>query len=272
MIKPMLLTDWEAPRDMVFPGYAQPKLNGVRALYDPAIGFYTRQHKLWKPEVLAHIKPPASAHVLDGELYCHGMSRQEINARVAVNRIEAHPDAAAITYHIFDVVNTAKAFRHRNEALGKLSGGEYWTIVETKYCKCRDIFFAFYKAWLATGYEGAVIRHCESPYECGVRSPWTVRRKPVYREWFRVTAGYDGRGEKAGMLGGFIVELRNGNTNAVGSGLNDPQRRAFREAKPRWVLIEYRGLSLDDKLVEPVIVDNSFEEEMPQLVAVEEVA
>jgi len=68
------------PKFSSYPCYVQPKLNGVRALYqrgqDTFWTFQSRDEKTWKTEVLAHIgnelcSLELGSVILDGELYVH---------------------------------------------------------------------------------------------------------------------------------------------------------------------------------------------------------
>src|SRR5262249_36888189 len=117
-MKPMLART-VGPKFSHYPCYVQPKLNGVRALYQAGV-FQSRDEKLWQPEVVKHLTDELGQFsqylgnvCLDGEFYCHGMRLQEINGAIAVNRKEPCKVTPQICFHVFDVVNPHEKFSNR---------------------------------------------------------------------------------------------------------------------------------------------------------------
>src|SRR4030095_10411501 len=115
-MKPMLART-VGPKFNLYPCYVQPKLNGVRALYQHAT-FQSRDEKVWKPKVLQHITEELNSLglgnlILDGELYKHGWRLQTINGAVAVNRGNPREDTSEVEFHVFDVVDPMVTFSTR---------------------------------------------------------------------------------------------------------------------------------------------------------------
>ena len=74
------------PHRVTYPCYVQPKLNGIRALYQNG-NFQSRDQLPFPPGLLNHLSSPLQSAfdpsvILDGELYVHGWPLQRINAAV----------------------------------------------------------------------------------------------------------------------------------------------------------------------------------------------
>ena len=112
-----LLSHIYAPHRIIYPVHVQPKLNGVRALYQ-AGHFQSRDELPWNNGVLRHLTEPLKGIlpedvILDGELYVHGWPLQKINAAIAVNRYHPTNESPNIEFHVFDVVDFSKPFDER---------------------------------------------------------------------------------------------------------------------------------------------------------------
>lgn len=115
-MKPLLAHVYE-PHRVTFPCFCQPKLNGIRALYQ-AGRFQSRDEHPFSAELLDHLaRPLRSAFtdniILDGELYVHEWSLQRINGAVTPVRKEEKEDTKKVGYHVFDVVDFNKSFEER---------------------------------------------------------------------------------------------------------------------------------------------------------------
>ena len=115
-MKPLLAHIYE-PHRVTYPCYVQPKLNGIRALYQNG-RFQSRDEIPYGQSLLAHLAAPLASCfgaevILDGELYVHGWPLQRINA--AVTPVRQHPteDTLKVEYHVFDVVDFRKSFDQR---------------------------------------------------------------------------------------------------------------------------------------------------------------
>jgi len=180
---PMLAKDFD-PKKLVFPCLAQPKLDGVRCLAqweDGRIVLTSRGGKEWTEvphinEELAKILP--KDHMLDGELYVHGMSLQNITRLVKKNR----PETVQVQYHVYDMpVVCGGDFDQygRHLALYALFGFVYPPdkpktphIVKcpTTVIHNQEELDQFEEQCLADGYEGAIARNYMGLYQFGYRS------------------------------------------------------------------------------------------------------
>ncbi len=148
---------------------SMPKLNGLRCMYIPGRGFFSRDGKRWNDAVLNHIIPPTTDYILDGELYCHGMSLQKINAAVAVSRIEPGQDAELIEFRAFDLVEPKYNALTRMLLLDKIfadSKGKTANIrpIQWSICKTRIELDMCYHDYLDQSYEGQMLKSVFGSY------------------------------------------------------------------------------------------------------------
>jgi ATP-dependent DNA ligase len=170
-MKPMLAKKFTA-RKINYPCFVQPKLNGIRGLYLGGDTFQSRSYgleieKQWHPDVVAPFvnRLRSTRFFFDGEFYAHGMSLQQINSRIGVNRNSPHPDASAISYNIFDIISDEP--QHiRIEQLEALESVLKLpvAIVPTYYCVSAAFAEQAYKRFRDDGYEGMIYREFSSPY------------------------------------------------------------------------------------------------------------
>lgn len=161
------------PRFSSFPCYVQPKLNGVRALYQNG-KFASRDEHIWGDKVLRHLTDELhqqfhSDLILDGELYVHGWRLQQINGAVAVNRSEPRDDTHKVQFHVFDVVDPTQPFSERaiyvlNEI--RMRSFSHVKAVETSICHSTSDLDFYFSYFVSLGYEGIMIRP-DGPYEFG---------------------------------------------------------------------------------------------------------
>lgn len=171
------------PKYNKYPTYVQPKLNGIRALYQNGI-FQSRDEKLWKSGVLQHLVdelhslPLDASPILDGELYVHNWKLQRINGAVAVNRLEPIPDTLRVEYHIFDRVAENTPFSERWIAFKHILETKlclHIKIVPTDYINNTVGLDSLFNYWTALGYEGVMLRP-DGPYEYGETPHGTQKR------------------------------------------------------------------------------------------------
>jgi hypothetical protein len=100
MNKPMLAKAFSDAGALTYPLYAQPKLNGLRAMWDGR-DFWARP----RPSGVRHKLAPAQGLILymramyptplDGELYVHGLPLGRVNSRAKTG--------GELEYHAFDI-------------------------------------------------------------------------------------------------------------------------------------------------------------------------
>jgi DNA ligase-1 len=216
---------------------SMPKLNGLRCMYIPGQGFYSRDGKRWNDAVLAHIIPPTTDYILDGELYCHGMSLQKINAAVGVNRIEAGPDAERIKFFAFDLVEPKFNALTRMLLLEKIVNDhreeiEMLTMIEWEICKTRIELDDCYKAYVDQNYEGQMLKSVFGSYMpqgTKERSTMNLQKRKAFldAEFFCVDRVVSDEGKCKGKLGALKFVTSKGVSFEVGTGFTDEEREEY---------------------------------------------
>lgn len=177
-MKPLLAHVYE-PHRITYPCYVQPKLNGIRALYQN--GYFQSRDQLPFPKgLLAHLSNSLRTIfgpevILDGELYVHGWPLQRINAAVTPVRQQPTEDTKLVTYNVFDVVDFTKTFEDRfSIAEKRLSYDERNLVflVDTRRGMGTEHTDACYKAFVDDGYEGMMYRLGDCPYTVLKQTEW----------------------------------------------------------------------------------------------------
>jgi ATP-dependent DNA ligase len=248
-MKPMLARTI-GPKFASFPCYLQPKLNGVRALYQAEV-FQSRDKKLWQVGVLSHlleelatIKRYLGPIILDGELYVHGWKLQRINGAVAVNRREPIPDTLKICYYVFDVVDTSRNFSERfleeTKQILIEAALPHIQVVSTCHAWLREEVDLEFTNCIANGFEGIMLRP-DGPYELNKRSKYLWKYKSWHDAEFICVGVTTGQGKAAIGIGALICTIGpNGPTFEIGTGFSDDERIEFAENSPVGKLIRVK--------------------------------
>lgn len=199
-VKPMLATDWTKVKDIKFPCYIQPKLDGVRCLmlveYDgdyADVTFLSRSGKEYT--TLTHIEQDVllytddlgldseGSFILDGEIYSDELTFQEITQAVK----KQYPNSLKLKFRAYDVVNSDTQEK-RLEALDQLIkaiASEHIVEVETRKIDEKSHVKLWHDRWVQEGYEGAMLRHLDGIYGQGQRSRDLLKVKEFDANEFR---------------------------------------------------------------------------------------
>lgn len=235
-----------------WPYYATPKLNGIRALWVPKVGFFNGDGIPWEPGVLGRIEEALAFtdQWIDGELYVHGMSLQWINSVVAINRRSAHPEIDKMQFHAFDLPQVAAGFEDRIALLRNgLRDVPRMQVLDYKRCACCDQGDASFKAYASMGYEGAVYKH--PGYYYPGRTKMMIKRKLWIDDDFDIVKLLPGQeGKHDHSMGAVICKTASGLEFEVGSfAFNDTVRLNlfFQNPPPTRAKIRYQSLTEDGK-------------------------
>ncbi len=239
---PMLVRKYEdEKKHLKYPMFVQTKLDGARmvvyldksphAKTPPTfenVVMYTRQKKDYvgfdpiRKELLPALvdmwdETNNESIYLDGELYKHGMSLQDISGAVRNPKRATMPNYAGIKYHMFDVFYPSSlhlTFEQRLEYLedtfAAMDGKPKCVVqVPTYTAKNEAAQEALYKKFLRDKYEGAILRNADSLYlahptknSMQIRSKFVLKRKMKYSAEYEVvdfTEGKKGRDRGAIM-------------------------------------------------------------------------
>lgn len=169
---------------------------------------------------------------LDGELYCHGMSFEDI-VSITSRTQNLHPDHKRIQYHVFDVVNDAPQMQ-RQLTIEQLRGISPWLAVAPFYlCYNLEQVLSAYDKIIEDHYEGIIVRHLNNLYE-RKRSTLVMKFKPKKQDEYEIT-GYqeeiDKEGMEKGSLGALVCKSGDGNLFNVGTGFSAEQRQILWEVR-----------------------------------------
>ena len=184
-----------------FPCGLQPKYDGVRCLTDGQSA-WSRNGKLWKPEIVEHLMWDTNGTILDGELILYpewGGFQKTTSAVTKVSELTPH-----LQHYVYDClpdgVNHSYEQRYRYlqhlfkqaESVGELP--ENVILVKTITCTSEAHAIRLHDKCVAAGYEGAIVRNWEGIYGIDKRSYDLQKIKVFTTEEFEIVDCIDGNG------------------------------------------------------------------------------
>jgi ATP-dependent DNA ligase len=209
-IEPMLAHKFRDHADKIkFPAFVQPKLDGIRCIAIIENGVATLWSRTRKPITgVPHIiedletKFPDTNIIFDGELYNHSY-KNKFEEIVSFVRQEIPKEGhKVVQYHIYDIVDTTKTFKQRQEWLVthrqniESNTPVVLSLVHTHEVEDDDVLMYWFTSWRMEGYEGAMVRNSKSMYE-GKRSYGLQKIKEFDDAEFKITGVKSGRGRMA---------------------------------------------------------------------------
>jgi ATP-dependent DNA ligase len=201
-LKPMLAHEFKKRHDagkVQFPVDVQPKFDGVRCLAYRKNGRVMLQSRGGDPYDVEHIRaaletvlPYQPDLVLDGELYTHEVSRQNIISLVK----RPQPESIDLGYRVYDIAFLSEApmpwharrdflaewFEMHEDALSTHPIFEVASIEAHNAQQVKDLHDAYVKE----GFEGAIIRQRQGMYRFAYRSHDLLKMKVFLEEDFEV--------------------------------------------------------------------------------------
>ena len=283
MYFPMLAAkEKDGRKHIKFPAIVQPKYNGTRAITTMAatdkpdnILIYSRSKKEY-PD-LSYIKKELTSVLvemydkknkesiyLDGELYKHGYSLQEISS--IVRNVQSTKKINYVIYDCFYPSRMDMPYYERNQLLDsifeKLQDAKYITRAPNYDVHNFDEVDKVFNKVVNDKYEGVIIRNLDAPYTgkknsvSGTRSKNLVKMKPIYHDEFEVVGYTEGkRGNSKGAVI-WIVKTKNGKRLNITPQLSyeeryklykDCEKNFVKKYKGRMLTVEYESLSDDGK-------------------------
>ncbi|HEY8365682.1 MAG TPA: hypothetical protein VIL57_00915 [Bacteroidia bacterium] len=241
----LLLAPNELPQvaNIRYPVYVSPKMDGFRCVYYKGQLWSRQGIPIANQNLISYFSSLQGIkdYVLDGELYLHGTSFQNLSK---VLRNETLPLPKGLKFVLFDCIEVSswEAQECKKPYVRRLS--DLRVVVNTLADRKKIIDVAqdkvetskdlvdLYKQYLKDGYEGAMVRDMDGYYKwkrVTVKSGEVLKLKPKENLDVTVESIYDGEGKYAGMAGGFTFSF-NGNSVRCGSGLTDLDRKAMAES------------------------------------------
>jgi len=210
--------------------YAQPKYDGNRCLARKDGGVVVLTSRTGKVFDLPHIEEALqcvmrSGDVFDGEIYQHGVPLNEIRSLVTRYRSESEK----LQYHIYDAPIDAPFLERSVVIQGRMTkaAGSVLSRVPTIRVATELELMKFQADCIAEGYEGAMLRWGEAPYEAGKRSQSLLKVKTFMDAEFCIVDVREGRGTFKGMAI-FACLTKDGNEFEVTApGTHDEKRYAW---------------------------------------------
>lgn len=198
-IKPMLAktVNWNK---VTYPCLVQPKFDGIRCLMfivDNEAMFLSRKGKDYTP-VLTHIADeisnlryhetdPMPDMILDGEIYAHDLSFQQILSAVK----KKGPNTPKLKFRLYDIVNDKPAKQRWDDVL--MFDADYATdLIEISPFRImwdRQSIKTWHDILVADKYEGAMIRLENGRYKQGARSSELLKVKEFDDGEFEIIGG-----------------------------------------------------------------------------------
>jgi len=235
VLLPMLAhTFQKRGHDIVYPCYAQPKLDGVRCLAkkidDKTIKYYSRMGKEFT--TLEHLTEDllaimSTGQVFDGEIYSHDHTFQEMIRLVKKEREGVN----FLRYCVFDIVDTIKTFEDRFvkdlyekfdyvQSVGSRvvvickNPSKNILVVATETVDSDDDIKFLHSKMIDLGFEGLILRNADGKYQLKSRSKDLQKYKEFQDEEFEIVGGQPSTGTEAGCVI-FTVKNKKGQQFAV---------------------------------------------------------
>lgn len=192
----------------------QPKLDGGRMIAviaeDFSVSLWTRTRK--RIYSMNHVADRLATVAkkknwknleLDGEAYLHGKDNFE-QLMSAFRKERTTPESEKLQYWVYDCVRDEN-FKNRLGFIADLHliGGSMVRLVDTDFVTGEDKIMELHEKHVSAGYEGAMVRLLDRPYE-NKRSDQLLKLKKFLDEEFTILGLEEGRGKLIGHCGAFV--------------------------------------------------------------------
>lgn len=216
----------ERKSKVIYPGFVQPKLDGIRCIcisFGDKASLWSRTRKPITscPHIekeMAKLSKLATEYgvpdcIFDGELYNHDLKDEFEEIVSAVRSEEPSEESMKIQYHIYDIVIKDQPQFKRADSLFYLKDTvkqlnlKHIKIVETKMVLGENDVDNHFERFLDAGYEGAMYRDYEALY-ANTRSDGLLKIKKFQDAEFEIVGVEEGRGKLKGHAGAFICHIK----------------------------------------------------------------
>lgn len=252
---PMLAHDYEkAKKKIKYPVDTQPKLNGVRCLASwrgDSIWLMSRGGKDYE---VTHLQRDIAAFlpddmVLDGEIYLHGVSLQQVVKLVKKYRKGETEKLQLWVYDIFSADDVDRPWRERRTVLSKLHPSSKSIVqVQTFAVASETEVYLAQQRFVEQGFEGSIVRLPDGPYELGHRSNNLLKVKTSMDAEYPITGYETGVGKFEGSVIWHCVTPEGKDFKVVPRGTMEERQEWLREAAThvgKKLTVRYFGFTED---------------------------
>ena len=199
-----------------------PKLDGMRCIVK-SNGMFSRNGKpiLSSPHIYEALKPLFQYnqdYIFDGELYADKLANDfdklmSLAKKSKPTKEDILESSEVLEYHIYDFPYWDDTFVNRYNELEKVLShckSDKIKMVKAYEVKTHEEVDDYYGKFMEDGYEGLMVRLNE-PYE-NKRTKSLLKYKEFRDEEFLILDVLEGLGNKSGMAGAIVCELKDGRT------------------------------------------------------------
>jgi len=158
---------------VIYPCFAQPKLDGMRALNSSNGTLMSRSGNLITTVPHVQFGPEPTEIILDGELYAHGLNFQE-NMRIIK---KVRPGTIYVKHHIYDMVSDKPFGERYNDLMIYVQQHPHLNLVETMVILNKEQLMKYHADNIGRGYEGTIVRWGDEGYKLNGRSSNLLKLK-----------------------------------------------------------------------------------------------
>lgn len=253
---PMLAHDFGKVKKIAYPLDMQPKLDGVRCIAKWVDGVVVLMSRSGKPFLIPHLSDAIASFLpkkkkLDGEIYKHGLTFQEILTLVKRPREES----TQLEFHVYDCMDEdedqltwSDRYKDLCATLGLALELGPVSLVPTWTANSPEEKDEIYVRCIEAGYEGAIARLHTGLYLYGYRSRELLKIKDFADAEFPIVDAYEGVGKFEGCITWVCVTEKGQRFSACPKGTLEEKREAWQawQANPK----EFEGKSYKVKFFE----------------------
>ena len=205
---PMLAQDYnKRGKSMMFPCFAQRKLDGVRCVAIAGRGLFSRNGKASSPHlthIVAEMNLLPAGTTLDGELYSDDLTFQEIVGLVKKGTLKTGDAEKMAKIHlcVYDTIRDGTN-TDRNAWLQTLFTSYSFSAIRllpTVACASLADIKTLHAEYVAEGYEGLILRNATGLYKVGHRSTDLQKYKEFMDSEYPVISFKEGDGVEKGCV------------------------------------------------------------------------
>jgi DNA ligase-1 len=189
-----------------YPGYVQKKFDGNRCIIKNEGGTIiarSRRGKIFDLEFITDLFEGIlpEGWEIDGEIYAHGISLQNI---VSMVKNSANPHREMLKYRAYDIFGKTlndipyKKRRWLLKRITKKTNSDKILHTDTYRVEDHQELTKYFMQFLDEGYEGAMYRNPDFPYEVGTRSKGLIKVKDTLEEEFEIVDMEEATGRDEG--------------------------------------------------------------------------